>query len=379
MQSVDVVVIGAGIAGAAIARDLAAAGFQTAVVERGAEPAPGVTRSGAGVLASGFDRDPDSLEVRLMRESAQRRAQIFSECGIAWRAPGAIALARTAQDVERFAAIVANARSSGIEIVPLDGAALRRLEPAAAARAGLLVPEEAITDPFEVTRRLLARVPVFYNAPVVAVEQRVAQAALIRLESADIAARVVINAAGLYADDIAADETFAIEPMRGDFVVYARTDPAPVRHILRTAAHGAGVLVFPTLYGNVCAGPDSVAQQEKDDWRPRGLRAVRAEAATMLPLLSAIAPVDAWAGLRTAGTPREFIIEWSPRVPAMLNVAAIRGTGLSAAFGISAHVLRMLAQRDIRPRGTQLAVQTEAFDAPRPWWERHNESRGVTA
>lgn len=378
MQSIDVVVIGAGVAGAAIARDLVAAGFQTAVVERGAEPACGVSRSAAGILASGFDRPADSLEVALLRESAQRRSQVFSDCGIEWRTTGAIALGQSAQDVEHFAAVVGNARRAGIDVVPLDGAALRRLEPGAAGRAGLLVPEEAIVDPFEVTRRLLARVPVFYNAPVVAVEQRVAQSALVRLKSADIAARVVINAAGLHADEIAADATFAIRPVRGDFVVYGSVEPAPLSHILRPARRG-GVLVFPTMYGHICAGPDSVEQREKDDWRPRGLREVRAQATAMLPLLSALAPADAWAGLRTGATPREFVIEWSPRVPAMLNVAAIRGTGISGALGISAYVLRLLAQRDIIPRGKQLAVESPVFDTARPWWERHNRAHGLTA
>lgn len=378
MQSIDVVIIGAGVTGAAIAYELHAAGYQTAVLERGAEPAAGVSRASAGIMASGFDRRSDSLEVRLMREAAERWPQVFEQLAVPYRRTGAIALAADADDVEYFATLVRNARGSGIEVEPLDLARLRRLEPAAAGRAGLFVPEEAITDPFEVTRRLLGAVPVHYNARVLRVEQPSAQAALVRLESAEIAARTVVNCAGLYADEIADDDSFRIVPLRGDVVVHAAVSPPPLNHILRPARRERGVLVFPTIYGHVCAGPDSHEQAEKDDWRPRGLREVRAQGAALFPLLTALAPVDAWAGLRTASSPREFIIEWSGRAQSMLNVAAIRGTGLSACLGISAQVLRMFKERDIAPRGNQLAVQTPAFDAPRPWWERHNQSRGLT-
>ena len=377
MESIDVVVIGAGLIGAAVARELVLAGYQTAVLEASSGPAQGVSCTNAGILASGFDRPAPSLEARLIRDGAARWPQIFGALDIPYRQTGALVLATVPDDVERFAAIVQNARAQGIAIEPLDSKRLREMEPGANGRAALHVAEEAITDPVEVVRGLISSVPVHYNAQVLAVEQRVAESALVRLASSAIAARVVVNCAGLFADDVAADGSFSITPRRGDFVVYARTQPPLLRHILRPAVRDSGVLVFPTLYGYVCAGPSSVDQTDKSDRRPRGLRDVRDAGARLLPALSALQSIDAWAGLRPAGMPHDYVIDWSPRVKCMLNVAAIRGSGISACLGIAGHVRKMVCERAGKPRGVQLAVTAHHFDAPRPWWERNGSENEV--
>lgn len=377
MESIDVVVIGAGLIGAAVARELIAAGYQTAVVERAGGPAQGVSATSAGILASGFDRPAASLEARLIRDGAVRWPALFETLDLSYRRTGALVLASSAQDIALFPAILRNAEALGIAIEPLDSKRLRDLEPGANGRAGLHVPEEAITDPVEVTRRLLSTVPVYYHANVLAVEQRVSEAALVRLPHSAIAARAVINCAGLFADELAADGSFTIAPRRGDFVAYAPTNPPVLHTILRPAVRDQGVLVFPTLYGYVCAGPSSVDQTDKNDWQPRGLREVRAAGARLLPALSALQPVDAWAGLRPAGVPHDYFIEWSTRVACMLNVGAIPGSGLSACLGIAAYVRQLLAERDLRPRGAQLAVTPVDFETPRPWWERQSSERRV--
>ena len=270
MESIDVVVIGAGLVGAAIARELVASNYQVAILERAGGPAEGVSCTNAGILASGFDRPAASLEARLIRDGAALWPQLFASLGIPVRHTGALVLASKVQDVGRFSEILGNARALGIQIEPVDSKRLRDLEPAVNARAALHILEEAVTDPVEVTRRLLSTVPVHYNAAVLAVDQRVRESALVRTAHAAIAARVVINAAGLFADEVAADGSFSITPRRGDFVVYAPTDPPLLQSILRPIEREAGVLVFPTIYGYVCAGPSSVDQTDKNDWRPPG-------------------------------------------------------------------------------------------------------------
>ena len=367
----DVVIVGAGVIGAAVAYELVEAGYQVAVFERCAGPAAASSGANAGILASGYDREAGSLEASLMRTAAARRPAIFQQLNIEYRTLGALVLAQTPHEVLRFADIVQNARQNGIDVQPLDSSKLREREPGARGRAALFVPEEAITDPFEVTRRLLACARVHYNAQVLAIEER-SSIAVLRLASATVTARVAINCAGLHADTLAGDDAFRIVPRRGDFVVYAPAQPPQLRHILRPVDRETGVLVFPTLYGHLCAGPDSVEQSDKEDWRPRGLRDVREMGARLFPMLSALQPVGAWAGLRAAGVPHDYHIEWSPRVRGLLNVAAIRGTGLSAALGISAHVRGLLEARDLFPRGRQLAASAAQFDAPRPWWERRD-------
>lgn len=374
MESIDVVVIGAGLVGAAIAHELTARGYQVAVLESAGEPARGASGANAGILHTGFDATPGTLEAALIASHNARWPQLFERLSIPYFKTGALLLATTVHDIARFAEIVNTARLNDVRVVPIDRTTLRAIEPGAAGRAAIYIPDEAITDPYEVVRRLLASVTVHYQARVIGVEQKRPGSALVRTRSATILSRAVINCAGLFADDIAADGEFSILPRRGDVVVYDVTQRPVLRHILlpMPTERTKGVRVFPTLYGYVCAGPNAVDQTDKSacDPDPYALRAVRANAATLLPILSAFSPVDAWAGLRPSGRPHNYIVQWSPRVESMLSVAGIRSSGLSACLGIANHVGNLLRERAIEPRGKQLAVVPRDFGDSRPWWQR---------
>jgi len=255
--------------------------------------------------------------------------------------------------------------------------AARVREPHTAAHAALLVPGEAMTDPYEVVRRLLAAgPPLRLNWPVARVEPE-GDGAVVSGPAGRLSARFVVNCAGLHADEIAGGG-FRIVPRRGEFVVFERNAASLVRHILLPlpTERTKGVLVFPTLYGYLCAGPSAVDQEDKDDWRPheRELMMVREQAVALVPELRALRPIDAWAGLRPAGYPRSYVVEWSRRVPALLHVAAIRSTGLSACLGLSRHALDLLGacglERGDSPAGRMGAVPPTFDDPPRPWWQR---------
>ncbi|MGZ3540484.1 MAG: NAD(P)/FAD-dependent oxidoreductase [Vulcanimicrobiaceae bacterium] len=380
MEIVDVAVIGAGLCGAAIAHELVSSGYQTVVFEAKSEPAAGASRSNSGVLHTGFDSTPETLETRMIRAQAQRWPALFDTLQIPYQRSGALLLAKNVADVERFPKIVADADRNGVRVRALNRTELRKVEPYAEAVAAIHVPDEAITDPFEVVQRLLASVRVHFDAPVRAVEPT-SSGATLQFASTLVLARTVINCAGLFGDEIAADQTFSIIARRGEFAVYAALDSSPLQHILlpMPTARTKGVLVFPTLYGNICAGPSAVDQDDKDDWRPRidELREIRAQAVSMFPPIQAMQMVDAWAGLRPSGVPQSYVIDWSPRVPAMMNVGAIRSTGLSACLGIAQYVRGQLRERDIAPRAPRFAVPQAHFEAPKPWWQRVNELHGI--
>lgn len=374
MESIDVVVIGAGLVGAAVAHELTACGYQVAVLESAGEPARGASGANAGILHTGFDSTPGTLEATLIASHNERWPQLFERLSIPYFKTGALLLATSVDDVARFPEIVNTARRNNVRVLPIDRAKLRAIEPEAAGRAAIYIPEEAITDPYEVVRRLLASVTVHYHARVISVEQNRAGSALVRTHTAAIMSRAVINCAGLFADEIARDDQFSIVPRRGDVVVYDATQPPVLRHILLPvpSERTKGVRVFPTLYGYLCAGPNAIDQTDKmtREPDPYALRDVRTSAAKLLPVLSALSPVDAWAGLRPSGRPHNYIMQWSPRVDAMLSVAAIRSSGLSSCLGIAGHVAALLRERAIEPRGKQLAVIPRDFGEARPWWQR---------
>jgi glycerol-3-phosphate dehydrogenase len=181
---------------------------------------------------------------------------------------------------------------------------------------------------------------------------------------------VTVNCAGLYADDVArlfGDDSFAIYPRKGEFFVF---DGPPLDHILLPAPtkRTKGVLVFPTLDGKVVAGPTAHDQVDKEDWsvRPEALAEVRTKAAELLPAIADAEPVGSWAGLRPAGRGSNYVIGRSAAAADLVNVAAIRSTGLTASLGIAEHVARIvMGERDEVPLPAVTAPATKE-----PWWRR---------
>jgi glycerol-3-phosphate dehydrogenase len=182
-------------------------------------------------------------------------------------------------------------------------------------------------------------------------------------------ARVTVNCAGLYADEVArlfGDDSFEIYPRKGEFFVF---DGIELDRILlpTPTARTKGVLVFPTLDGKVVAGPTAVDQTDKEDWsvRPEALDEVRAKAAELLPEIGDAEPVGAWAGLRPAGRGCNYRIRRAS--PELVNVAAIRSTGLTASLGIAEYVANLIlpgARERSLPQGVTVPESKE------PWWHR---------
>ncbi len=382
----DVVVIGSGLVGAAIAFDLARFGTNVIVLESESELAAGVSRSNSGVLHTGFDSTPGTLETRLICAQSKRWSAIFAALGVPYRVPGALLLARSEPEEAKLEEIADKARHNGVEVEIAGRVRLRQLEPNSPARAGLLVPGEAITDPIEVVRRLVAGLDVRLGSRATLLEpnaEGVRVGCTFGGVESFIHARFAVNCAGLFADELSGGE-FEITARRGEFIVYPRGTASLVNHTLLPVPNEftKGVLVFPTLYGHLCVGPTAEDQPDKRDWAPHPttLKTLHRKGAEIVPQLESLEPVNAWVGLRTVGHPRNYLIEFSRRVPAVLHVAGIRSTGLSACLGISEYALGLLEGRGLMRRQArdQPRLPPTPFETAQPWWERLNALRGVS-
>ncbi len=380
VKTVDVVVIGAGLVGAAVAFELHRAGHRVVVCEAESELGAGASRSNSGVLHTGFDSPPGTFETAMILRQSGRWREVFGTLGIPFRTPGALLLAH-GNEVTALERLEDGAAQNGAEVHLLGREAVRRLEPGISADAALHIPGEAITDPLEVITRLLYGIEVQLGCTVMGLG---AHADGLRLEThrGELQSSFVVNCAGLFADELTRE--FEITPRRGEFIVFERGSAALARHILLPLPNSftKGVLVFPTLYDHLCAGPTAEDQHDKRDWKPRpaALADLRHQAVAALPALRGVPVVSAWAGLRPAGTPHNYLCRFSEQLPGLLHLAGIRSTGLSACLGLSSWALEQLTAHGLParpPRPLQTPPQSISQNIPQPWWERLNALRGV--
>jgi glycerol-3-phosphate dehydrogenase len=355
----EVAVVGAGVVGSAVALALARRGVGVALLE--AEPEPGTKASGtnSGILHTGFDSIPGELETELILRAAALRDPVLEALGVPMVRCGAVLRGGDART------LAANAEGNGVRVsVGDDGT--------------LAVPGEAITDPAAYTAALAAAAEALGAG--VRTGFRVAALSDGAIESEDgerVSARVVVNCAGLRADEVArlaGDDSFEIYPRKGEFLVFDPPAGEPLREILLPVPtkRTKGVLVFPTIDGKVIAGPTAVDGTDKDDWsvRPEARQEIVPKAVAMYPPLERAEPIAAYAGLRPAGRGANYLIERSAAAPWLVNVAAIRSTGLTASLGIADHVAGI-----VQSAGVELGEERPLPDLPPsrvevPWWQR---------
>jgi glycerol-3-phosphate dehydrogenase len=336
-----VAIIGGGVVGAAVAFTLARRGVACVLLEAQADYGRAASGTNSGILHTGFDSPPGELETRLILRAAELREQVLPELDVPVQRCGALLRPHDSGEAETVRAVAAAAQENGVE-VNLDGDGV------------LHVPGESITDPVGFVHALVAAAEAAgAQARTRARVERIARlddALVLGLEGeGELTCEVAVNCAGLHADTIArmvGDDSFTIYPRKGEFFVF--DPPEPLEQILLPVPtkRTKGVLVFPTVDGHVVAGPTAHDQDDKDDWSVRleAYGEVMDKARAMWPPLEGIEPVRSYAGLRPAGrNGANYVIGQSPACPELINVAAIRSTGMTASLGIGEYVSELIA------------------------------------
>jgi glycerol-3-phosphate dehydrogenase len=364
-----VAVIGGGVVGSAVAYALARRGAAAVLLEAEPELALAASGTNSGILHTGFDSHAGELETRLIVRSAELRDEVLAALDIPVLRCGAVVEPRTDEEVATVAAMVEPARRNGVEVALRDDGALE-------------VPGESVTDPVAYTLALAAAaqgagIEVRTGARIEAID-RDAEGLTLGLADGDrLSCVVAVNCAGLHADEVArlaGDESFEIYPRKGEFFVFDPPGGESLDRILLPVPtqRTKGVLVFPTLDGRIVAGPTAHDQDDKSDWsvRDEAWSEVMAKAQQAFPALEGAEPIAAYAGLRPAGRGVNYVIGPSPACPGLINVAAIRSTGLSASLGIAEHVAGLVAEAGV-PLGPDRPLAPGVVErAPQEWWRR---------
>jgi glycerol-3-phosphate dehydrogenase len=370
----EVAVVGAGVVGSATALALARRAVSVVVLEAEPEPALAASGTNSGILHTGFDSVPGELETDLILRSAVLRDPVLAALRVPVLRCGARLHPRLSGRYDIVGALTANAKRNGVEVL------LRR-------DGALKVPGESVTDPVAFTLALALAAgrhgaALVTSSGVRAVRRDQGGFVLETAGGESVRSRLVVNCAGLHADTVAhlaGDHSFEIYPRKGEFLVF---DPPrselPDRILLPVPTQRTkGVLVFPTVDGKVIAGPSAVDQLDKHDWsvRPQARQEIQPHAAMMWPPLEGAEPIAAYAGLRPAGRGVNYLIQPSRLAPGLVNVAAIRSTGLTASLGIAEYVCGLLRGLGVAMRAERPLEPGATPKSKVPWWRRAAEYR----
>jgi glycerol-3-phosphate dehydrogenase len=364
----DVIVIGGGIVGAAIARELAGTGLTVTLVEGRDDVGDGTSKANTALLHTGFDATPGTLESRLVARGYDLLGEYARQTGIPIERTGAMLVAWTDEERDALPSLQDKAERNGYhvcEIVSADEVYRRVPALGPGALAGLTVPGEAIictwTTNLALATDAVARgAELRRSARVTDVRPRgpgVDHTTLVTT-AGEIHGRWVVNAAGLGADHLDAKfgyRRFTVTPRRGELFVFDKlTRPmVPCIVLAVPSSRGKGVLVSPTIYGNVMVGPTSenVDDRTATGTSEDGFEFLLTKGRALMPSLFDEEVTAAYAGLRAAIDSGDYLIDVDHDQRYVL-VGGIRSTGLTAGMAIAEHLMGLLADTalDLTPR-----------------------------
>lgn len=386
----DLAIIGGGVIGCALARLFALDGARLVLIEKAADVLDGASKGNSGILHTGFDATPGSLEQKCVAAGYAEYLQIHEKLNLPVIRSGALVLAWSEEEEAVLPELMEQARQNGIDDVEaLTGAQIRALEPelAPTLRAGFRVPREYLIDPWSAPHAYLLQ--ALANGAQLMRDCEVTGGAFDggewRLDTSRgaIRARTVINAAGLYGDIVderlVGKRSFTVTPRKGQFVVYDKCTAALASHILLPVPSKTtkGIVVCRTAYGNLLVGPTAEDQDERREAAlvQETLRALQGRGEEIIPALRNQQVTASYAGLRPATEFKDYQIHDHSGMQ-YITVGGIRSTGLSGALGIARHVRQLATAQAVpvtppdSPVWPRLGAMSEA--APRDWQSAGN-------
>ena len=352
----DIVIIGAGVTGCAVARELSKRKAEILVVEREEDVCCGTSKANSAIIHAGYDAKHGSLMAKLNVQGSRMMPQLAKDLDIPYQQNGSLVVMVNEEDRPNLMKLYENGLQNGVEglrIVERDE--LRRLEPNISdeAVAALYAPTGAIVCPFAMTFAFAENaakngVRFRFDTKVTGI-RRIENGWRLETSTGPIDTKVVINAAGVYADglhNLVSDEKIHITPRRGDYFLLDRSTEGHVRQTVfqLPGVKGKGVLVAPTVHGNTIVGPTAIDIEDKDNTgtSQEGLDQVRAKCGMAVKNLPLRQTITSFAGLRAHEDHHEFIIR--EVAPGFVDCAGIESPGLSSAPAIGVMAAEIVAE-----------------------------------
>ena len=352
----DVVVIGAGVVGAMITRELSKYNLNLMLVEKCGDVAMGASKANSAIVHAGFDAEVGSLKAKLNVQGASLMAYYCNKLSVPYKNVGSLVVAYDWDDMQTLEALFERGFNNGVpnmEIISQER--LRVMEPYISEDAigALWAPTAGIVSPYELTiaaveNAIMNGARVKRNSGVFDIEYK-DDIFFLSTASGVIKAKYVINCAGIFSDKIAnmiGDTSFRLIPRKGEYYLLDKTEKKMVNHVLFQCPSpmGKGILVTPTAHGNVLMGPTALDldfDSKLDvDTTIDGLNTVKDSIKRVIPQMTTRNAITSFAGIRAhrAGEDSDFLIAPSEVNNRFINVAGIESPGLTAAPAIARYV-----------------------------------------
>ena len=351
----DIIIIGAGVSGSAIARELSRYQAKILVLEKEEDVCCGTSKANSAIVHGGFDARTGSLMAKLNVRGSEVMEQLSKDLDFHYDRCGSLVLCMAEEDRPKLRKLYEQGVANGVKKLRIiEREELLEMEPNVSddAVAALWVPSGAIVCPFGLNIALAENAAAngtafSFNTQVTGLEQT-EEGWLVHTSQGDFLSKVVINAAGVHAGEIhnlVSEEKMTIINRRGDYYLLDKTAKC-VSHTVFTLPNrmGKGVLVSPTVHGNTIVGPTAIdiPDPENTATTAAGLQQAGQKASYMIKNLPLRQVITSFAGLRAHHTDHDFIIEEVEGAPGFVDVAAIESPGLSASPAIGEYVAEMV-------------------------------------
>lgn len=353
----DILIIGCGVIGAACAHALSRYALSVAVVEKSSDVANGTSKANSAIIHAGYDPHPGTDMARLNVEGSRMMPELCRRLDVPFRQVGSHVLAFTEKEVETLRALYARGTANGVPGLRLLGAdEARAMEPnlSDGVLASLWAPTAGIISPWELTLALIETAvrngtELYLEAPVTALRKEngvfTAETPKGRFE-----AKYVLNAAGVHCAEISemlGCTDYTIQPNRGEYYLLDKSEGTRVSSVIFQCPNenGKGVLVAPTVHGNLIVGPDAVNTADPDGTEntAAGLAFVRGMALKSVPSICFRENIRNFSGIRANHAHDDFLIGENAHVPGFYELAGIKSPGLSSAPAIAEDAVRWLS------------------------------------
>jgi len=355
----DIVVIGAGVVGCLVARALSRYQLKVLLIEKHADVGEGTTKANTAIMHAGYDAAPGTLKASLNVAGNAMYDQVCGELDVDLSRCGTHVVGLRAADLNTLEDLYERGRRNGVPGLELiDGDEMRRREPAVTPECvgALYASTGGIVDPFQLCyaaaeNAITNGVRLWLETEALGFEREGSLVRGVRTSRGMVAARWVVIAAGLWADELMAqlgEHDLAITPRRGQYLLLDKRAGEMVRGVLFPCPTpiSKGIVVTRTIHGNLMLGPNAEHVTDKRELATtaEGLCEVMSGAQSLVPALDPRDVIRTFAGLRASGNTGDFVIE---RLPAAQNVVALGGIespGLTAAPAMAERVVDLLRE-----------------------------------